>query len=341
MPVSIVDYAKLIKDPSSLGLFMNLVRMRDVLKVFPIVSADGFTVSAERWHTLPTHGFRKLNAGFTETIGTTNTEEDRLAIFGGAYRVDKALNKAKTPLLRKPQQVQFDMHTKAMERGITWNIFRGDINTTPDGFDGLLARFSTAGVLGGGRFPASQYFDCGNLNVLGSAGNAQAFCTFLDRAIIACDLGGSTQQPSIPRGAIFTNRAGLIGLNAAFKLTGYAMGVIDLVGYRWKAYSDLPIVEVGVARDMATEIISNAEDPGDGGADGTWLFVARFAQPNGDIEDPGSDGLVLAQVGNVSHYGPEDHNLYEQYDMEWICGLSHPGDDYCCAMLDDFTWSTA
>lgn len=341
MPVSIVDYAKLIKDPMSLGLFKNLVRMRDVLKVFPIVSADGFTVSAERWHTLPTHGFRKLNAGFTETTGTTDSQEDRLAIFGGEYRVDKALNKTKVPMLRKPQQVQFDMHSKAMERGIAWNIFRGDIDTTPDGFDGLVKRFSTAGALVGGRFPASQVIDCGNLNVLTAAAQAQQFCTFLDRAIIACDLGGSTVQEGIPRGAIFTNRAGIIGINNAFRLTGYSVGVVDMLGYRWKAYNELPIIDVGVARDMTTEIITNTDDPGDGGADGSWMFVCRFAEPNGDIEDPGSDGLVLAQVGNIGHYGPEDHNLHEVWDMEWIVGLAHPGDDYCAAILHDFTWSTA
>jgi hypothetical protein len=332
MPVSIVDYEHLIKDPMTLGLYKNLLRMGDVVKVFPVVDVGSLVVRGERWHTLPTHSFRKLNAGFTETTGTLDNQEDKLAIFGGKFQVDKVLKKLKTPTLRDPSAVQFDMHSKAMERGIAYNVFMGDVDTTPDGFDGIMARMADA------RFPTRQYIDAATLHVLATQDNAKTFIDLLDTAIKYAGLGAGGAKNGSPRGAIFVNETGWVGIQRAFRKADYQLATFDYLGYTWDTYRGLPIIDVGYQRDMTTEII-----PGDilvgGHTNGTYVVVCRFAEPDGDLESPGSDGLTLVQAGGIETIGPEDHNLYEVYDFQWVLGLSHVGDDYCASALYNITFS--
>ena len=334
MPVTIVDYQNLVKDPLTLGLYKNFYRLGgNVIKLFPVVSVGSLTVKGQRWNTLPTHDFRKLNTpGWTPSTGTTEPEEDRLAIFGGEYSLDKVLTESlKQPMLRDPKTMQIDMHTVAMDRGITYNVFNGDISTEPDGFDGLNARITA------GRIVAANNIDCMPANtdclkVLASAANAKTFVDFLDDAIAYTGLADPTQSNTV-RGAIFTNLMGRRGIEKAFKLAEYSVQTKDMLGYTWSTYRGLPLVDVGLQRDRATEIISNVVDPGDGGNDSTYVYIVRFAEPDGDVDSPGSDGMTLIQVNGIQNLGPEDYNTYQKWALQWILGLCHVGDDYCVARL--------
>ena len=44
MAISLLDYTSLIKDELSMGLYKNLLRMNDVLKLFPVVDVGAFVV---------------------------------------------------------------------------------------------------------------------------------------------------------------------------------------------------------------------------------------------------------------------------------------------------------
>ena len=174
MPVSLVDYTSLIKDEYTLGLYENFYRMSDIVKLFPVVEVGSLVVRGERWKSLPTHGFRKINDTFTDSTGETEPVEDRLAIYGGEFRIDKVYEKLNDSLLRDPVELQFDMHNKAMERGIADHIFNGDVDTDPDGFNGLMKRFTAL------DFPATQRINVSpgagaELHVLENQASARAF----------------------------------------------------------------------------------------------------------------------------------------------------------------------
>jgi hypothetical protein len=326
-----VDYIHLVKqDGMTLGLYKNLLRCSNsVIKLFPVVEAGSLVVRGERWHTLPTHAFRKLNAmGFTQTTGTYDNREDRLAIFGGEFQADKVLKKlTKVPLLRDPVQEQFDMHSVAMDRGITYNIFKGDVDTTPDGFDGLGARFAKS------RFPSRMQItgSAAPYCVLADEAHARGWFDYLDTAIKYVGLSGqgTSMGGNASRGAIFTNENGYLGMQKAAKMANYTVYSKDILGWNYDTYKGLPIVDIGLQRDQATEIITDAGEY----ATGTYVYVVRFTEADNDIESPGSNGLCLIQCGNMEVLGPEDHNLYDLYDMQWPVGLAHVGDDYCVAQI--------
>lgn len=335
MPISLADYAGLIKDELALGLFQNLQRMNDVVKLFPMVDVGAPVVRGVQWDQLPSHGYRKLGGSYTASTGTTKPVEDTLAILGGSFSEDEALKQfTKSSLWRDPVQQQFDMHMKALDRKIAYDIINGDIDSDPDSFNGLYQRFDS------GDFPSAQIIACGQttdtLKVLASADNAKAWFKYLDQAMYKAGLWGANRVDGGAKGALLMNETTFLGMQEAAKLTGYVVQVENVLGWNFATYKGVPMVDMGLQRDKSTEIIGSTYDPGDGGNDGTRLFCVRFAQPDGNIESPGSDGLVLTTAGGFRKLGPIETLTSWEWGVEWILGMAHVGDDYCASLLHKF-----
>lgn len=334
MPISIVDYENLIEDPLSLGLFQNLRRMNSILKLFPIVDVQSLRVTGQEWDELPTVEFRDVNEQFTDSTGTTKPVEERLAILGGSFKADQLLTRVGPTMYRDPVQQQFDMKNKAIDRGLTHNIFNGDIDTEPKGFNGLYKRM---GLSGG--FPSSHLVSLAtagdSLKVLADAASAKLFFEGLDDAMYYAGLWGSGID-GVPKGALMMNSTSFRGFQKAAKLAGYSLYTIDLLGYTWHSYMDIPLVDVGLQRDQSTEIILDTYDPGDGGNDSSRIYCARFSTPDGEIESPGADGLSLIQATPYEVLGPEKYAEYSRWAVQWVLGICHIGDSYCASVLEDF-----
>ena len=350
MPISINDYMNLIDQPGSLGLFRNLHRLNNLLKVFPVVEVGALVVRGQQWKSLPVQGFRDLNESFTESTGKTEPVEDRLAIWGGKFSVDKAYGKLKRdPLYKDPAEQQYEMHTKSMDRGISENIFNGDIDDDPKGFEGLWKRFQV------GDFPADCVFplsDVATFYPRTDQASAQYFFEVLDHAMHQIGLFNVPEVGTV-QGAIFTNQAGFLGFQAAARLTGYSLYTRDLLGHTWTTYREVPIVDVGLQYDRATEIIGNEYESVGETEDSTRIYVVRFAQADTvdwnskeaqaqavrAIENPGGDGLTIVQAGMFERVDPVQALRTEEHGVEWIMGISHVGDSYCAAVLTDLSLS--
>jgi hypothetical protein len=334
MPITLNDYASLIKDEMAQGLFMNMQRANDVLKIFPVVEVGALVVRGSRWDVLPSHDFRKLNADFNESTGSLKPVEDKLAIYGGKFSEDEAFEQMKNELFRDPVEQQFAMHSKAIERGLMHHLVNGDIDTEPDGFDGLYKRISDTSYFAAAQtVSASGTTDA--LKVHASATNSQSFLDKQDEGIYQAGLFG-VPEAGVPKGAILMNKNSYLGIQKAARLASYSLYVRDLLGYTWNTYRDLPLIDVGLQRDKSTEIIGNTYDPGDGGDDSSRIFIVRFSEPDGNIESPGSDGLTLVQAGPLRRLGPIASLTSREWGMEWILGLAHVGDEYCVSMLVAF-----
>lgn len=334
MPVSIVDYENLIQDKLSLGLFQNLIRMNDILKLIPIVRKKSLRVTGQEWDTLPTPMFRDINEQFTDSTGKTFPVEERVAILGGSFKADRVFGDLDVALYRDPVQQQFDMYNKSINRFVTDNLFNGDIDTEPKGFNGLYKRFGLAGGFPSGSIiSASGTTD--SLKVLADATNAKLFFDALDTAMYEADLWGSGIT-GIPKGALFMNKTSFIGIQKAARLTGYSIDQIDLLGYTWHNYRGIPLVDVGLKYDRTTDIILDTYDPGDAGNDASRIYCARFSEADGDIDSPGAGGLSFLEASPYKALGPEDYNEYQRWALQWILGIVHIGDNHSAACLEDF-----
>jgi hypothetical protein len=334
MPISVVDYEALIKDPLSLGLFRNLVRMNPIIKLFPIVQKKSLVVKGQEWDELPTASFRDINEQFTDSTGKTKPVEERQAILGGSFRSDRVFEDLGDEQYRDPVQQQFDFYNVSIDRTLTDYVFNGDIDTNAKAFNGIYKRF---GISGG--FPSASQVSLDSsgdaLKVLADATNAKAFFDGLDDAMYEAGLWGSGIA-GVPKGALFMNKSSFKGMQRAARLTGYSINQLDLLGYTWHEYMGIPLVDVGFKRDQETEIILNTYDPGDGGDDATRIYCVRFSAPDGDIDSPGADGLSLLQAAPYKVLPAEEYAEYVRWAVQWILGLVHIGDNHSAAMLEGF-----
>lgn len=335
MPVSIVDYENLIKDPLSLGYFKNLRRMNPIINLFPVTNVGSLVVSGQEWDTLPAMQWRDLNEQFTDDTGKTKPTEERLAILGGSFKADKLFKALNQQMYQDPEQAQFKFWNTAIDRGLTDYVFNGDIDTNAKAFNGLYKRLKTLS-----EFGASAVVDCddggsASHDVFTDAASAEVFFQHLDEAIYEAGLAG-LMVDSVPRGALFMNKKTFLGIQRAAKMIDYSIDQIDYLGYWWKSYSGIPMVDVGLKGDKATEIIGNAYDPGDAGNDCSRIFVVRFATPDGDIDSPGADGLHLVEAQGYTVLGPEEYAEYVRWALQWVLGMCHIGDNYCASVLENF-----
>ena len=341
MPITLNDYASLIQDEFTRGLFMDMRRMNDILKIFPIVEVGAPKVTGAKWDTLPEHSFRKINADFSASTGTLKVAEDELAIFGGTFNEDEAFQQfKKANLYRKPTEQQFTMHSKAMERGLMNYVVNGDSDSDPDEFDGLWARLNDTTYLSADQLISASDNSGTELLVLASAGNAQQFFDALDEAIYQIGLWGSPAMGQ-PAGALLMNKKSRLGMVKAAKETGWSIDTVDMLGWRMHEYGGLPMLDVGLQRDQSTEIILNTYTGEDGEADTSRIYVVRFTEPDDDIESTGSDGLHLIQAGGLRRLGPIPTITSFEHGLEWILGVCTIGDSYCVSCVNDFDFAAS
>lgn len=339
MPITLNDYAAQIQDNFTRGLFMDMRRMSDILKIFPIVEVGADHVSAAVWDQISEGQFRRINEPYDESRGTLSFREDELAIFGRSFTEDEALAQFnKASLYRDPVEQQFDMLRMGIERGLSYYVINGDRDTSVKEFDGLWKRLYAPYNLAAGQIVSASGNTGTELNVLASAGNAQDFFDALDEAIYNVGLWGSGRVGEA-QGAILTNKKGRLGMHKAGRLTGYNIQVVDVLGWQMPTYMGLPIIDVGLRADQSTEIIGNSYTGDDGETGCSRMYVVRFSQPDDDIMSPGSDGLHLIQAGGLRRLGPIPTLTTFEHGLEWILGVCTITDSYCVSAVDDFDMS--
>jgi len=318
MPVSLNDIAKASKEPSQKAFILDLLRYSDLLKAIPFQGVDGLQVAATRWNTMPSAGFRKLNAGYTESTGTTEEISETLSLLGGDVKIDKVGEKVAVKK-EKPLVTQMKMKAKAVSFTFNDYFFNGDQGVDADGFEGLKKRVS--------NMPSRQTIDLASggdsLKVMASAANEKTFLDALHTAIKYVD--GATH--------IFVNENTFIKFGSILRDLGLVYNTVEMFDRKWDSFANVPLVDVGLKSDKSTEIITNTEDPGDAGNDATSIYVARM-----DTED-GLSGIQLNGM-DINVYDPLNGNETEsgpQYlrRIDWAVGLQSPS-QYCIARIKGF-----
>lgn len=273
MAVTLNDYAKQSKDPLQKAFIMDLLRYSDLLNVVPFETVDGLQVSGKRWQTLPSAAFRKIGAGYTESTGKTEDVVETLVALGGDIKIDRFLT-GNGNVIEDPLTTQSRMKAKAVAFAFNNAFVNGDQAVDPDSFEGLKKRVS--------NMPARMTIDLASagdsLKVLANDTNMHAFVDAIHEAIKYVD--GATH--------IFCNETSWLGLGRVARRLNLYQQITDALGRTWNTIEGTPFVDVGLKADKSTEIITNTEDPGDGGNDSTSLYVARLD------DDDGLHGITLA-----------------------------------------------
>lgn len=277
MTVTLVDYAKQSKDPLQKGFIQDLLRYSDLLNVVPFRTVDGLQVTGQRWQTLPSAAFRKIGAGYTENTGNIEDIAETLVALGGDVKIDRFLTGIGN-VIEDPLTTQMRMKAKAVAFKFNDAFINGDQASDADSFEGVKKRNS--------NMPSRMTIDLASggdsLKVLASTTTEHTFIDAIHQAVKYVD--GATH--------IFCNETTWLGLGQVARRLNLYQNINDAYGRTWSSISSgsaiLPFVDVGLKSDKSTEIITNTEDPGDGGNDATSIYVVRM-----DDED-GLHGLNLS-----------------------------------------------
>jgi len=312
--VTLAHVAKTSNKPLEKAVIMNLLRFSDVLADLPFRNVDSLTNVAVRWTSLPTSAFRKINAGYTASIGDTEQVWESVYPAGGEFKIDRVLKKVGNTIV-DPVSLQMQMHMKALAYELNDQFINGDHTSDPDTFEGLKKRVT------GMPSRQSVYFagsSSAALDPTGSAANARAFFDKFDEMFYKCN-GGKVN-------AIYANEGIQWGIARVLRYAQISGGnfldsTTDVFGREVMSFKGVPIIDVGLKADQSTEIITETETAGDSGLDATSIYAVSFDTV---------EGLSGIQLDSLEFYDPLTGGELEgtptgMVRYEWVLGLASFG----------------
>jgi hypothetical protein len=289
--LTLVEAAKLSRDPIASAVIEQFARESDILRVLPFQNISGGSLAYNREGALASAAFRGVNEAYTASKGSLDPRVDRLAIAGGDLDVDRFIVQTQGEDVRGAHEL---LKVKGLAHAITTKIVKGDNTSDPREFDGLQSLL--------GSTVAGQVLS----NNTASGGGALSLAK-LDALIDAVD------NPT----HLLMSKAMRRRFNAAARTTtvgGYVTYDKDEFGAQITMYQGLPIV-VPYANNGGTEPLAFDEaHSGGGSANGTSIYCLSL----------GVGRLVGIQNGgmDVRDLGELDDQPVFRTRVEWYVGLS-------------------
>ena len=307
--------AKYSENPLEKFVIMNLLRDSNVFGDLPFVDVDNLENVAVRWTSLPTPAFRKINSGYTPSVGDTEQVWETVYPVGGEFKIDRILKKVKN-LIKDPVRDQIEMHIKATALLLNDKFINGDHTSDPDTFEGIKKRVASMPSRQTVGFAGAS---AAALDPTSSTANARAFLDTLDKLWKRCN-GGKVD-------AIYCNEGIQLGLARVLRYAQISGGNFldttkDVLGRDILTFKGVPLVDVGIKKDQVTDIILETETAGDAGSDATSMYFASFDDRDGmfgiqlggplELYDPLTDGELEGTPTGMIRY-------------EWVPGISSMG----------------
>lgn len=292
MALTLVESAKIAlgRDEVLKATIMELyASSSDLLQYMPFSNIQGNALAFNREKTLPTIGFRGINEAYTEGTGEVENVKEALSIAGGDVDVDKFLVDTGGPDQRATQEA---LKIKALSLSMTKEIVKGDITSTPKGFDGFQIRCGTSG---------DQL-----INNSSAASGAGLSLAKLDEVIDAVEQATHlVMNKGIRRRITQAARTSTVG--------GYVTYDVDNFGVRVTKYNDLPILIVD-KDNTDTAILPFTEAAASGSSVTSSLYVVSF-------NDTGVVGLQNSEM-DVRDLGELETKPVFRTRIEWYMTLA-------------------
>ncbi len=304
MAVTLNDLAMVQPDPLKKAVLTDLLRQSKILQLVPIESVPGHKITQTRWQTMSTTSTRKIGGTWTENTGVLEQVQETMFVYGGEIKVDRLLTMDST-VIEDPLITQTKMKAQALAAAFNDSFINGDHASDPDVFEGLKKRVS--------NFPARMTIDLGNpLLILADTASEHSFVDGLHELVYKTGAN-----------ALIMNENTYLGIGKVLRRLNLLSTVKDQYDRTWSEFAGAKLVDVGLKSNQSTEIITDTEDPGDGGADSTSIYGVRF---------DGDDGLRVIQLNGTTPepYDPTNGTELETAPafirrIDWMVGLQTLG----------------
>lgn len=274
MAATLADLAQVSKDPLYAGVLEQFLQYANMMKIAPWNTIGDLREAISRWSSLPAVAYRAINGTYTEDSGTFEQYEENLSILGHYVDVDVQLEGNKSQMTDMGAQ-QSAMTMKAISYLVTNDFINGDRATNELEVDGLATRV--------GNLAARQTVNQGlttSLDVFTSASTINTFFDLLQRGVNRLEGGHCS--------AMFMDETTLEGIYSAIRRASAPVSLGDFEtlvvnGNTWVVPSikingqSIPMITMGFTDETeATKIITQTENPGDGGNDCTSIYLVNW-----------------------------------------------------------------
>lgn len=306
MALTLAEYAKQAYNDGNL-LLGNLadwfLMESNVAQLIPWQTEKHLAVKITSWDTLPTPGWRKINAAYSESSGKFEQKVESKYIFGHDIDVDVVLAKA-GDTIGDVRQNQRKMSAKAMAFEFNDQFINGDPAT--DEFKGLSQR---VGDVYNAGF-TDQYINAGS----STQGRGVLYDTterhyFIDQVAKLIHVI-SEHKPD----ALYMNSKLYLCFESAMRRENLLKQTEDMFGRIINTFQQIPLIDIGIKADQTTEIITNEESLS-GASDETSIYAVKYGTEEylwGIQQEP----MQVRDLGEI------DTKPVYRDRVEWVVGLA-------------------
>lgn len=282
MALTLAQAALLSKDMLQRGVLEIITTSSTVLDRLPFETIEGNAFRYNIEGVLPAAAFRAVNAGYTESTGTTTQATESLVILGGDADVDRFLQQTRSDL-NDQRAVQTAMKAKAVQAKFSDAFINGDTAVDANSFNGLKTRLTGAQVITTAGAAGAPILDTG------AGTETNVFFDKLDELI--------SIVPGVD--VLYCNAAVLSKFGGAARRKTMYTTTLDSIGRSTVTYNGIPLVDVGNKAD-GTPIIPQTEVKG-GSSVTSSIYAVNFGQSLGSVGVVGltNGGMQVMDLGQL------------------------------------------
>lgn len=296
MAMTLTEAAALSQNQRQRGVMEVISTSSTVLDRLPFEGIEGNAFQYDMEATLPASAFRAVNAGYTESTGTTSSATESLVILGGEAVVDRFLQQTRSNL-NNLLALQTRMKGKSVQAKFSDTFINGDTAVDANSFNGLKKRLTGGQVISMGTNGAAINTD----NT-----TRHAFFDKLDEL--------QSLVPGID--AFYANAAVIAKFRSAARQTSQYSQSVDNIGRTTDLYNGVPILDIGNKAD-GTPIIPQTETQGASGV-ASSVYAVRFTDTLGEM------GVAGLTNGGLQVDPPVQLETKPSWmvRLEWYTGLA-------------------
>jgi len=267
MSWTLAELSKIETDVLRKSVVDTMLMESNVLELVPWETIGQLSTGIIRIQDLPSVGFRRINAGYTESTGHFEHKTEQIALLGGDIDTDKAIARAKNTVA-DARAIQQNLMLKAITFAFNDKFINGTVLSDVLEFNGLKKRVDDIVAEGytGQKINAS----CGGVGILNSSGASHAFLDKLDALIYAV----KGHKPDF----LIMNAKTLLALRSLLRREKLLDTTKDMFDRIVDVYMGARLIDIGIKADQSTEIITSTEDNAGlpGSSEHSSIYAVKF-----------------------------------------------------------------
>lgn len=261
---TLVELSKIETDPGRKSVIDTLLMESNLMEIVPWETIGALSTNIVRMGTLPSVGFRKINAGFS--VGTAALEQkvENISLMGGFFDTDKAIVRAKNVSV-SPRAIVQIMMTKAIAYKFNDRFINGNPESNPEEFKGMEQRVDDVVAEGYTGQEVDVAGGSATEGILNSSAISHNFLNKFDQAMY--QIKGHT-----PDFALMNSKV-LLAIRSLLRKEKLLDTTKDIFDRTIDMYGNTRLIDIGVKADQTTEILPLTETKGTGTTESSIYFV--------------------------------------------------------------------